>query len=153
MRCAATMHNLLITILLATHATAYAAEGPFIPIDLGTLGGSQSSASDVNTSGQVVGASNGRALLWTQAGGRIDLGTLGGWASKVAAVNADGQVAGSSALGGPYSQTHAFLWTPAAGMIDLDPLGGFRQAAAMNANGQVVGWSRPGGAFSWTPDG
>src|SRR5438309_407792 len=55
MRRAATMHNLLIAILLATHATAYAAEGPFIPFDLGTLGGSQSFAYDLNTGGQVVG--------------------------------------------------------------------------------------------------
>ena len=126
MRRAAAMHNLLITILLATHATAYAAEGPFIPIDLGTLGGSQSSASDVNTSGQVVGASNGRAFLWTQAGGMIDLGTLGGSYSAARALNANGQVVGGSSLSD--GAGHAFSWTPASGMVDLGTLGGYSVA-------------------------
>ena len=116
----------MITILLATHATAYAAEGPFIPIDLGTLGGSQSSASDVNTSGQVVGASNGRAFLWTQAGGMIDLGTLGGSYSAARALNANGQVVGGSSLSD--GAGHAFSWTPASGMVDLGTLGGYSVA-------------------------
>src|SRR6266496_3313345 len=52
-------------------------------IDLGTLGGTYSSAARVNGSDQVVGASttvdgSTHAFSWTQAGGMIDLGTLGG---------------------------------------------------------------------------
>jgi probable HAF family extracellular repeat protein len=54
------------------------------PIDLGTLGGSNSRAVSMNSSGQVVGYSElpsdtaTHAFLWTRAGGMIDLGTLGG---------------------------------------------------------------------------
>src|SRR5437773_7419342 len=140
MRRASTVQNLLIAILLAAHAwTAYAAEDPFIPIDLGTLGGTYSSAVAVNTSGQVVGASNGRAFLWTQAGGMIDLGTLGGSCSADGAMNAKGQVGGGSSLSD--GAGHAFSWTPASGMVDLGTLGGYSVAVAVNANGQVVGVS------------
>src|SRR5438552_14856149 len=79
-RHASTVQYLLIAILLAAHAgTAYAAEGPFIPIDLGTLSGN-ALANAVNDSGRVVGVVYGaefRAFSWTPAEGMIDLGTLG----------------------------------------------------------------------------
>ena len=52
-------------------------------IDLGTLGGTISSARGINDSGQVAGFSNDasgktRAFLWTDRTGMTDLGTLGG---------------------------------------------------------------------------
>jgi probable HAF family extracellular repeat protein len=54
-------------------------------VDLGNLGGTHSLASDVNTSGQVVGQSSlgaipgqARGFSWTAAGGLVGLGTLGG---------------------------------------------------------------------------
>jgi len=55
-------------------------------IDLGTLGGNSSSATDVNARGQVVGLSETEsgerhAFLWTTDDGMIDLGTLGGSSS------------------------------------------------------------------------
>src|SRR5216110_2445217 len=99
MRHASTVQNLLIAILLAAHAgTAYAAEGPFIPIDLGSLGGN-ASANAVNDSGRVVGVVGGaafRAFSWTPADGMIDLGNHGcGGDSEATAVNASGQIVGS----------------------------------------------------------
>src|SRR5438309_11631370 len=100
MRGASTVQNLLIAILLAAIATAaYAAETPFIPIDLGTLGGLQSGAGAVNDSGQIVGFSalpvfGAHAFSWTAAGGMIDLGTLGGTGSGAGAVAANCQVVG-----------------------------------------------------------
>src|SRR5206468_274992 len=167
MRRASTVQNLLIAILLAANAgAAYAAETPFITIDLGTLpGGRDSRALAVNDSGQVVGWSNqpsGQSLAfsWTPAGGMIDLGTLGGPGSNALAVNANGQVVGESIVTLGVSN-HAFSWTPAGGMIDLGALGGlgiFTQsvAFALNDAGQVVGRSTITGgshAFSWTPAG
>src|SRR5204863_229750 len=159
---ASTVQHLLIAILLAAYAgTAYAAEGPFIPIDLGSLGGN-ASANAVNDSGRVVGVVYGaasRAFSWTPAEGMIDLGTLGGGTfdfSIAAAVNDRGQVVGASSLNGA---RHAISWTRADGMIDLGNLGGPDSGAtAVNANGQIVGWSNVGNrfkrhAFSWTPAG
>src|SRR5438552_3463931 len=166
MRRASTVQNLLIAILLAANAgAAYAAETPFIPIDLGTLGGLQSGAGAVNDSGQIVGFSalpvfGAHAFSWTAAGGMIDLGTLGGPGSGTLAVDANGQVVGGSIVTLGVSN-HAFSWTPAGGMIDLGALGGlgiFTQsvAFALNDAGQVVGRSTITGgshAFSWTPAG
>jgi probable HAF family extracellular repeat protein len=130
-------------------------------VDLGTLGGSDSSASAVNSSGQVVGQSltgDGayRAFSWTAAGGMVDLGTLGGSYSYPYAVNSSGQVVGISPVAGD-NAIHAFLWTSAGGMVDLGTLGGTSsEAYAINSSGHVVGQSTiPGDtfwrAFLWTP--
>src|SRR2546427_9320821 len=131
----------------------------FVPIDLGTLGGTDSQVAAVNDSGQIVGLSltpqyTRRAFSWTQAGGMIDLGTLGGSESVALAVNRSGQVVGWSLIAGD-TRVHAFLWTQEAGMIDLGTLGGsFSVAYAVNASGQVVGASATASeaahAFSWT---
>src|SRR5438046_9823874 len=102
MRRASTVQNLLIAILLAANAgAAYAAETPFIPIDLGTLGGLNSGAGAVNDSGEIVGFSalpvfGAHAFSWTAAGGMIDLGTLGGPGSGALAVADIGAVVGGS---------------------------------------------------------
>jgi probable HAF family extracellular repeat protein len=68
--------------------------------DLGTLGGLNSSATGINSRGQVVGVSDipgnqHRAFLWS--GSMTDLGTLpGGFRSEAAAINASGEVVGYS---------------------------------------------------------
>ena len=121
---------LLFTVLLIAVAGS---AGPsdrifFVPIDLGTLGGTYSQVAAVNDRGQVVGSSltpqNTRhAFSWTQAGGMIDLGTLGGSESVALALNRSGQVVGWSLIAGD-TRVHAFLWTQTGGMIDLGTLGG-----------------------------
>src|SRR5947207_5818088 len=154
----------VVTFLLtAVAGGAFAAEAPFVPFDLGTIGGSESLAYAVNTSGQVVGRghiagdSTSHAFSWTPKGGMIDLGTLGGTSSLAKAVNDSGQVVGESYIAG--SGIHVFSWTLPGGMIDLGTLGGCCSwAEAINASGQVVGVSSRAGndanhAFSWTPTG
>ena len=156
--------SLTLTFGVASGAVAQPA-----PIDLGTLGGSDSRVQGnkaMNAGGSVVGASEIRldtntlhAFWWTLAGGMLDLGTLGGGYSIPAAVNDSDQVVG-------YSETaqleiHAFSWTLTggttltAGMIDLGTLGGdSSEARDVNKHGQVVGESsndRYHRAFSWTP--
>src|ERR1700722_657010 len=71
-------------------------------IDLGTLGGSYSSATGINNNGVVVGESNTSALsvsshaFMYQNGIMTDLGTLGGLNSAANAVNDLGEVVGYS---------------------------------------------------------
>src|SRR5689334_2051363 len=116
----------LVVVLPAVLVTALSGtlHGQTPPVDLGTLGGTNSSASAVNASGRVVGTGGTagdvtfHAFSWTAANGRVDLGTLGGGDdfSDARAVNASGQVVGESSSS---DGIRAFSWTAAGGMIDL----------------------------------
>jgi probable HAF family extracellular repeat protein len=125
--------------------------------DLGTLGGNESVASGIDSSGQVVGISRlvsmaVHAFLWRQGAGMQDLGTLGGFNSQARGINNSGGVAGEAETGG--NAQHAFLWSQGAGMQDLGTLGGvFSSAAGINDLGDVVGASIIDGArhaFLWS---
>lgn len=120
--------------------------------ELGTLGGSVSSARGVNDQGVVVGYStlaNGQTRAFRWAGsGLQDLGTLTPAAttpwSFAYDVNDDGLVVGRSSLEtGATDDTHAFVYDPGTGvMTDLGTLGGANSAAlAINDDGVIVGWS------------
>jgi probable HAF family extracellular repeat protein len=76
--------------------------------DLGTLGnGGNSRATDINAAGQVVGQSNGSAVLWDH-GNIVELGP-----GIALGVNARGDVVGQSIMvdGDAGSRYHATLWT------------------------------------------
>lgn len=118
--------------------------------DLGTLGGLNSYAYDVNAAGKVVGEamlsddSTPHACLWSGTT-PIDLGTLGGTKSAAYTINDAGQAAGFSDTASGAS--HACLFTlNAQGQVvsrtDLGALAaGYSYAYDVNNSGQVVGTS------------
>jgi probable HAF family extracellular repeat protein len=124
--------------------------------DIGTLGGSESSAFHVNDLGQVVGQStlrasnNVHAFLWSQKTGILDLGALPPRPGESAAtdINNQGQVVGASQVNG---QNHAVLWSRKTGLLDLGALPGATQtsASAINEAGVVTGISG-NQAFLWS---
>jgi probable HAF family extracellular repeat protein len=116
--------------------------------DIGTLGGTSSTAYAGNDSGWIVGsaetADGYRHAVIYRAGELEDLGTLGGLYSTAVAINSSGQVTGSAENAA--GREHAFLYSSGQ-MIDLGTLGGQSSyGVAINSAGQVVG-------FADTPDG
>jgi probable HAF family extracellular repeat protein len=126
---------------------------------LGTLGGTQSAAFDINDSGQVVGGAQNasgyfRPFRW-QSGTMTNLGTLGGETinpdHRAEAVNTSGDVAGRSYTAG--GAKRAFFYDGA--MTDLGVLTGGTESWAFGVNDSqvVVGTSNVSGgayhAFVW----
>jgi probable HAF family extracellular repeat protein len=113
----------------------------FTITDLGTLGGTTSSATGISLWGQVVGTSTNsfgesRAFVYWN-GVMTDLGTLGGHFSSATAINNVGQVVGYATTSS--GDSHAFLFQGST-MTDLGTLGGSSsQANAINNYGQIVG--------------
>jgi probable HAF family extracellular repeat protein len=128
-------------------------------IDLGTLGGAESSAAAVSADGRViVGQAHSeigewRAVRWID-GTMQDLGTLGGTWAEAFGVSADGSVVVGWAEH-PSGAMSDFRGKEGEGMEDLGTLGGAQsKALAVSADGSlVVGWSdTPYGtrrAFRW----
>jgi probable HAF family extracellular repeat protein len=111
-------------------------------IEIGTLGGSDSTANAINNQGVITGgaltANNSwHAFRYDEALGMRDLGTLGGSSSVGTALNEAGHIAGyADTADGNY---HAFVDTGIA-MLDLGTFGGKNSyATGINANGYVVG--------------
>jgi len=123
-----------------THAFVYADN---ITRDIGTLGGVESFATDINDVGQIVGASTNnsdslRAFLYRD-GTMQDLGSLGGDESAGYSINAAGQVVGA-ALDAD-DNVRAFLYENGV-MRDLGALSGQESfATAINDSGVIVGAS------------
>jgi probable HAF family extracellular repeat protein len=144
------------TTTATQHAVLWSALG--VIQDLGTLGGSNSRAIDINASGQVIGASQiaGNAathfFLWSAGGGMVDLNTtVNAEITNVVEINDAGQIIGTYKTGGP----RAFLYTPGSGLRDLGTLGGsWSVPTGLDNRGDVVGLSGIADpakhAFLWT---
>ncbi|MFL6694204.1 MAG: hypothetical protein ACJ8GO_14740 [Ramlibacter sp.] len=127
--------------------------------------GTTSSATDINSGGQVCGTRTDRtfpsALRWTPGSPSETLDSLGGGASAKAIeiglfINASAVVAGNSTT--PSGSVHAALWAPGAAVRDLGTLGGINSSVTgLNDASQVIGQAEfPAGvlrAFRWTEAG
>jgi probable HAF family extracellular repeat protein len=105
--------TLMAVIAAGLALAAPAGAASYRVIDLGTLGGGSSGATDLNEAGAVVGwsrtpAGQVHAVVW-RAGRIVDIGTLGGATSSATSISNNFAVAGTSTLtaGG---ELHAFLW-------------------------------------------
>jgi probable HAF family extracellular repeat protein len=126
----------------ATHAVRYETNGMII--DLGTLGGKNSSAYSINNRGDVVGHAQSaegywRAFLIPAGGAMIDLGTLGGNESHAYRINNRGQIVGEAQTAA--GTMHAFLYSDGK-MQDLGTIYGANSVAyGINDHGVIVGGS------------
>lgn len=138
-----------LTISAAVLAVAsQALAQSYTVVDLGTLGGENSFARDINNAGQITGksyvtsADDVLSFIW-QDGIMLDIGSLNYPKdySYASAINNSAQICGVSPIEN-YSQ-HAFLWQDGV-MEDLGTLGGAASYAYdINSFGDVVGWSNP----------
>ncbi len=100
---------------------------PITVIDLGTLGGDNSVARDINDDRVIVGHSDTAsgetvAFIWHTDFGMQSLGTLGGANSKAYAINSTGQIVGESETA--TGEIHATLWNVSYAtsvLIDIKP--------------------------------
>jgi probable HAF family extracellular repeat protein len=136
----------LVTLALRSSCPAAAVATIY---NLGTLGGTYSSGSAINASGQVTGRSakpgdtTNDAFLYTgtPGSGGVMLDLVGGSGD---AINTSGQVAGTREVDVSHLHAFRYIGTPGSGgtMVDLGTLGGADSGGyGINATGQVTGYS------------
>jgi probable HAF family extracellular repeat protein len=144
-----------LLIAFALLGVSLAEAQTYTVVDLGTLRPGSARVHDINSEGQVVGASgyphgsDTHAFFWTKKGGIRDLGFLpGGDYSVASGLNDAGQVVGTS---NSQNGMRAFLWTVQSGMMPLANLSASdaSSASAINQLGQIAGASG-GHAVVWT---
>jgi probable HAF family extracellular repeat protein len=122
-----------------TRATLWSGGQAF---DLGTMGGRNSMALDVNSKGEAVGISDlaqpdtYAAFLYTN-GQMVALGTLGGDHTRPYAINDSSVVVGQSRVAGSYNEIHAFIYQNGV-MTDMG-MGADSWAVDINESGLAIG--------------
>src|SRR5688572_7440324 len=120
--------------------------GPYTLTDLGSLGGGDTHAFDLNDAAQVVGYSRtellkSRAFLWAD-GQMVNLGVVNADDFQSAAVdlNALGHAVGTSTLKNGFARAALFRDGSAIGLTpELPPYEGDSFASAINDHGHIVG--------------
>lgn len=146
------INSFFLPVTTQSHAAIWSASTG--STDIGTLGGPDALAYDMNNNGQVVGWSytsydagpsgvpDTHPFIWdptTRA--MTDLGTLGGTFAAAMLINKHGQVVGASNLSGD-TVVHPFVWDASNGMQDLGSFGGwYSHPNWINDRGDVVGIS------------
>ncbi|WP_313706824.1 PKD domain-containing protein [Massilia sp.] len=132
--------------------------------DIGTLGGAETVALDLNNAGQVTGGSyladgSEHAFVWSAGAGMLDLGVLPGAANaRGMAINEPGVVTGTSE-GVPVFFPHAFRWSRVDGIENLGAFASWLPSfgTALNDAGLITGNAdTPDNrrhAFAWTRGG
>jgi hypothetical protein len=113
--------------------------------DLGTFGGSQSTAKHINAAGQVLGTyykdQRGIGFLWSRSTGAVRIGPDSG-DQYVTALNDNGEVTGNNLIvdGNPGFRYRPFIWSAQRGMRPL-PVAGALDARvnALNRLREMVG--------------
>ncbi len=126
---------------------AFPARAAPLQVDLGTLGGADTIAADLNVQGQIVGCSTDaagswHAFLWDLAHGMTEL-PIAAEMSCATGINDAGQVVGYGSDASGWS-SFAFLWD-AGNVTVLGP----GQAFDVNDVGQVLGVTYPSDGAFW----
>ena len=134
---------LVLGLAIAAPASVSAQTAQYTAVDLGSLGGTYSDATDVNDARQVVGTSElpnrmRRGFIWDEVNGMRDLGDLGGVRCQSLAMNEWGDVVGKSLS--VENVWRAFLWTEPDGILALPiPQGDSSRADDINDLGEITG--------------
>jgi probable HAF family extracellular repeat protein len=157
----------LFGVLSFAPIAAYADSGSVT--NLGTLGGSESSAQGISPDGNVVvgfayptSDPGYHVFRWTESGGMTDLGTLGGTPAFGYDASSDGDVLVGYSYLSNGTTVRIFRWTESGGMVDIGTLGGtnaLQSGVGVSSDGNVVvGATQITGdsayhAFRWTQTG